>query len=82
MIDYPKKGTLFDLLTAHGISWVNYHQLSPVRVRWRRVAHARGLGWLRLLGGLLAGIWPQLIPAMQSKIQATADLYPLGYLPR
>jgi phospholipase C len=80
MIDYPQQGTLFDLLTAHGISWVNYHHLSPVRVRWRMLAHARGLGWLRLLGGLLAGIWPQLRPAMQSKVQATADLYPLGFL--
>jgi phospholipase C len=80
MIDYPPAGTIFDLLSAHGISWVNYHHLSPIRVGWRRLSHARGLNFLRVLGGLLAGLFPQLIPAVQSKLQATADLYPLGFV--
>jgi phospholipase C len=80
MADYPESGTIFDLLDAHGISWANYHHLSGVRIRWRRLSHARGLNVLRVFGALLAGIFPQLIPAMQSKLQATADLYPLGFL--
>jgi phospholipase C len=80
MADYPAKGTIFDLLAAHGISWANYHQLSPIRVRWRRLSHAWGLNYLRILGALIAGIFPQLIPAVESKLQATADLYPLGLL--
>jgi phospholipase C len=80
MIDHPERGTLFDLLTAHGISWVNYHHLSPVKVRWRMLSHARGLGYLRLLGGVLAGFVPQLRLAVQSKVQATSDLFPLGFL--
>ena len=80
MIDYPATGTIFDLLSAHGISWVNYHHLSPIRVAWRRLSHAWGLNFLRVLGALLAGLFPQLIPAVQSKLQATADLYPLGFV--
>ncbi len=80
MVDYPAKGTIFDLLSAHGISWVNYHHLARIRVNWRRLSHAWGLNFLRVLGGLVASLLPQLIPAVQSKLQATADLYPLGFL--
>jgi len=80
MIDYPAAGTIFDLLDAHGISWVNYHQLSAIRVNWRRLSHAHGLNFLRVLGALLAGIFPQLIPAITRKLQVTADLFPLGFL--
>src|SRR6266704_650420 len=69
-----------DLLSAHGISWANYHHLSPVRVNWRRLSHAWGLNFLRILGALLAALFPQLVPALVSKLQATADLYPLGFL--
>jgi phospholipase C len=80
MIDNPANGTIFDHLSAHGISWVNYHQLSPVRLSLRRLAHARGLRYLRLLTGALAGIFPQLLRLVESKVQLTADLYPLDLL--
>jgi phospholipase C len=80
MIDYPAKGTIFDLLAAHGISWANYHHLHPVRARWRRLSHAWGLNFLRAVGAFFAVLFPQLIPALISKLQATADLYPLGFL--
>jgi len=80
MADYPAKGTIFDLLAAHGISWANYHHISPVRVNWRRLSHAWGLNFFRVLGALIAALFPQLIPAVQSKLQATADMYPLGFL--
>jgi phospholipase C len=80
MGDYPAAGTIFDLLAANGISWANYHHLSPVSVSWRRLSRARGLNFLRALGALLAGLFPQLIPAIESKLQATADLYPLGFV--
>ena len=80
MADYPAAGTIFDLLTAHGITWANYHHLSPVRVGWRRISHAWGLNFFRAIGGLIAGVLPQLLPAVQSKLQTTADLYPLGFL--
>jgi phospholipase C len=80
MADYPAKGTIFDLLAAHGISWANYHHISPIRVNWRRLSHAWGLNFFRVLGALLAALFPRLIPAVQSKLQATADMYPLGFI--
>ncbi len=58
MADYPAGGTIFDLLTAHKITW----------------------NFFRAIAGLVAALLPQLIPAVQSKLQATADLYPLGFL--
>jgi phospholipase C len=80
MIDYPANGTIFDHLSAHGISWVNYHHLPPLTVGLRRLAHATGLRYLRLLVGALAGAIPQLLAVVTSKLQMTADLYPLGFL--
>jgi phospholipase C len=80
MIDRPAHGTIFDLLEEHGISWANYHQLSPLRIGWRRLSHARGLNFLRPLGALIGGLIPQLIPALTAKFQVTADLYPLGFI--
>ncbi|MGO8957504.1 MAG: alkaline phosphatase family protein [Streptosporangiaceae bacterium] len=80
MVDYPAGGTIFDLLGAHGISWTNYHHLPAVRANWRRLSHAWGLNFLRVLGALLAAVFPQLIATMESKLQTTADLYPLGFL--
>jgi len=80
MIDYPAAGTIFDRLSAQGITWTNYHHLSAVKVGWRRLAHTRGLSFLRTLSALLAAIFPQLLPAMESKLQATATLFPLGFL--
>jgi len=80
MIDYPASGTIFDLLTAHGISWANYHHVSPVKANWRLLSRAAGLKFFRILGAVVAAIFPQLVPALESKIQTTAGLYPLGFL--
>lgn len=80
ILDYPKTGTIFDDLIAYGISWINYHHLSHVRIHWRRLSRARGLQFVRRLGGLLSGIVPQVKRAAESKLQATAELYPLGLL--
>jgi phospholipase C len=79
MIESPASGTIFDHLEAHGITWVNYHQLRPLRIGWRRLSHAHGLNFLRLAGALIAGLLPRLIPAVTAKLQVTADLYPLGF---
>jgi phospholipase C len=80
MADYPASGTIFDMLSAHGISWANYHHVTPLRINWRLLSRSGGLNFLRVLGGLLASLFPQLIPVMESKMQTTADLYPLGML--
>ena len=80
MGDYPKAGTILDLLSAHGISWMNYHHVPPVRLGLKHLLSARGLSFLRKLGAAIAAFVPQLRTALQSKIQVTADLYPLGLL--
>jgi phospholipase C len=80
MIDRPESGTIFDHLEVHGISWVNYHQLTAPQVSWRRLSHLRGLSQLRLLFGAIAGLFTGALPALESKLQTTADVYPLGLL--
>jgi phospholipase C len=80
MIDYPASGTIFDHLEAHGISWVNFHHLTPLQVNWRLLSRARGLSYLRLLLGAIGGMSSGMLPMLESKVQVTAGLYPLGFL--
>jgi phospholipase C len=80
MADYPPRGTIFDLLTAHGISWTNYHHVPPWQINLKRILRSKGVNFLRMVGALLANLFPSLLRAVQSKLQATADLYPLGAL--
>src|SRR5207249_5895416 len=37
IVDYPEAGTIFDVLTRHGIGWVNYHNVRHYSVLLRRV---------------------------------------------
>ena len=77
MIDYPEAGTVFDLLTSHDISWVNYHNVSPAAVVLKRLLGTGGLVALRRLAQL--GRWlPGVTGAVRGNIAFTADLYPLG----
>jgi len=77
MVDYPPNGTVFDLLTSHGISWLNYHSVHPAQLILRRALGGWGLTALRRLMSL--GRWfPPLVKAVKGNITATADLYPLG----
>lgn len=80
MFDYPEGGTIFDLLSAHRISWRNYHNVPQWRINFKRVFQARGVNFCRIAGAVLASIFPILMKTVQSKVQATADLYPLGTL--
>ena len=43
LVDYPPAGTIFDALTSHGISWVNYHNVHPALVVLKRLLGGRGL---------------------------------------
>jgi phospholipase C len=77
MLDYPPAGTIFDLLTRHGISWANYHPVAAGQSRARRYArHQRKMARRRLrsLGRSLHGMTRHL----QKDIQFTADVFPLG----
>jgi phospholipase C len=77
MVDYPEAGTIFDMLTTHDISWVNYHSVHPATVVLKRFLGAGGLVALRRLAQL--GRWlPGVTNAVRGNISNTADLYPLG----
>jgi len=77
LVDYPEAGTIFDALSSHGISWVNYHSVRPATTVFRRAVGGLGLNGLRRL----AQIWrwlPQVVKGVQGNKQFTAALYPLG----
>ncbi len=78
--DYPKAGTILDLLTAHGISWTNYHHLPSARFRFKRLFTSRGINVGRKLMAAVATLLPTLRSQLQSKLQVTAALFPLGLL--
>jgi phospholipase C len=77
LLDYPPAGTIFDMLTEHGISWVNYHPVIKDGSRWKHYArHRRKTAGRRLrsAGRSLSAV-PQNV---QKDIQFTADVFPLG----
>ncbi len=77
LFDYPPAGTIFDMLTRHGISWVNYHPVASDRSRFRRYAHhKRRMARRRLLS---AARWFRgVTQGIQKDLQFTANVYPLG----
>jgi len=77
VVDYPEAGTIFDTLTDHGISWVNYHNVNPVEVLLRRLLGGRGLTLARRLAQV--GRWvPAVVDRVIGNKSFTADVYPLG----
>ena len=80
MFDYPEAGTIFDLLTKHGISWVNYHHTSSVLVVLKRLLGRRGLSWSRRLALAVSKAFPALQKVVLGNLEFTADYYPLGLL--
>jgi hypothetical protein len=41
LLDRPRAGTIMDMLTRHGISWVNYRPASSDQSEFRRYAQLR-----------------------------------------
>jgi phospholipase C len=80
MVDRPAAGTLFHLLNAHRISWANYHNVPAWQINLKRIFQAGGVNVIRSVGIALAGLFPSVRQAVESKVQATAELYPLGTL--
>jgi phospholipase C len=77
ILDFPPRGTIFDVLTRNGISWANYHNVRPANVLAKRILGQRGLTAARRIARL--GRWfPRIVKAVQGNKQFTADLYPLG----
>ncbi len=77
MVDYPPAGTIFDLLDKFGISWVNYHNVSPAGVILKRLLGRPGLIAMRRLASVARWL-PPIVNAVKGNKSFTADLYPLG----
>jgi phospholipase C len=77
LLDHPPAGTIFDLLSRHGISWANYHPVAADQSRFRRyVRHKRRMVRRRLLSAGRA--FPALTKGVQKDLQFTADIFPIG----
>jgi phospholipase C len=77
LLDYPPAGTIFDLLTEHGISWADYHPVASGQPRWRHYArHSRKMTGRRLRSAVRA--LPAVSQGAHKDIQFTADVFPLG----
>jgi phospholipase C len=79
LLDYPPAGTIFDLLTSHGISWANYHPLADgqPRSKWTHYArHTRKMARRRLLS--MGRSVPAVCAGVSKDIKFTADVFPLG----
>jgi phospholipase C len=81
--DYPPNGTIFDLLSRHGIAWRNYHSVSRFRPLLKRLTGRHGIrsgryaAWgFQNLADRLGGGGERA----KSYLQFTADAYPLGLL--
>jgi phospholipase C len=77
MFDYPPAGTVFDLLEKFGISWTNYHNVSPARIILKRLLGRPGLVAMRRLASVARWL-PPVVNAVRGNKSFTADLYPLG----
>jgi phospholipase C len=80
MIDYPRSGTIFDLLDRHRISWTNYHHAVGWTGFFRRVLGRAALRGGRAIRLLSANPFPGLLKVGLGNLQFTADIYPLGRL--
>jgi phospholipase C len=80
LTDYPPAGTIFDLLTAHGISWANYHNKPFARTLLKSLLGKRGLSFARRVGLFFYGLLPQLEQFAIGELQFCADMYPRGFL--
>jgi phospholipase C len=77
LLDYPPAGTIFDLLSRHGISWANYHPVAADQSKFRRyVRHKRRMARRRLLSAGRA--LPGVNKGVQKDLQFTADIFPMG----
>ncbi len=79
--DVPANGTIFDLLTHHGISWANYHPKSHVGPVTERLPSVHGLRARRRLGAMAKRTTTaNQAGSPKSYLQFTADAFPLGLL--
>ena len=78
MADYPATGTIFDVLSRHGISWTNYHSTPAAGHVFKRVLGKPVLSAARWIAMNTLKWFLPLIHVLQANVQFTADLYPMG----
>jgi phospholipase C len=74
LLDYPPGGTIFDMLTKYGISWVNYHPSAADESRLKHYARHKRKMARRRLGHALRNA----NASMEKDLKFTADIFPLG----
>jgi phospholipase C len=77
LADYPANGTIFDVLSRHNVSWVNYHPVAGSQTRYGRALRHRTKALRRRLR-TLRRVAPGSLTGLQKDIQFTGDIYPLG----
>jgi phospholipase C len=77
LVDRPRNGTIMDVLTRHGISWVNYRPASSEQSEFRRYTRYRRRRKRHHLTSLRRSLRNPGY-AFQRDLQFTAALYPLG----
>jgi phospholipase C len=77
LADYPKAGTIFDLLTRNGIGWANYHNANPTGLLLKRLLGNPGLIAARRLPQV-GRLFPSVVVTVAGNIFFTAGVYPLG----
>jgi phospholipase C len=77
ILDYPPAGTILDMLTRYGMSWVNYRPDGGDQSQFRRYWHyrrRRSGHHVRVLGRP----FKRARSGVKRDLQCTAGLYPLG----
>lgn len=78
MFDYPRSGTIFDLLDRYGIHWTNYHHVANWKVIMSRGLGKSGVRGWRALRVALARFVPRAVATGLADLQFTANVYPRG----
>jgi phospholipase C len=76
LLGCPPGGTIFDMLSAHQISWANYHPVAAGQSGWKGyVRHKRKMARRRMMS--LGRAFPAVTRSMQKDLKFTADVFPL-----
>ncbi len=77
LLDSPPAGTIFDMLTRHGISWANYHPVAAEQRSWRHYSRHK-LKMARRRVHSLSRFLPAARQDVEKDITFTGDVFPLG----
>ena len=77
LLDRPKAGTIMDMLTRHGISWVNYRPAGPDQSEFRRYVRYRRRRVLHHLAHF-GRPFTRATGVFKRDLQFTTAIYPLG----